>query len=235
MIARRFAVCAAVVCCVPLLSGCVSQPQTMVTGEPQPPLQASAQGPTFSDSSSEGAVLRPDDRISLIVLREPDLSVADMRIADDGTVGVPYVGSVHAAGMTPRQLENDLEGRLSSYLVNPQVAVNVVSYDSHVVTVTGSVAQPGVYPFQKDTTLLGAIALAHGATRVANLRRVAVFRHQGGARSVAVFDLRQVQAGRMIDPVLIPGDGVVVGTSGLTQAWQDFLQAAPAIGIFTRF
>lgn len=234
MNAPRFLLRASSLCCVGLLAGCVSTPKTMVDGRPAPPTRVSAQGPRF-DGASTGAVLRPEDHISLNVLREPDLSLADIKIADDGTIGVPYVGQVRAAGMTPRQLQGDLERRFSTYLVNPSVVVNVVSYDSHVVTVTGSVAQPGIYPFQNDTTLLGAIALAHGTTRVASLSRVAVFRSDGGARSVAVFDLREVQAGRMVDPVLMPGDDVVVGLSGLSQAWQDFLQAAPLIGVFSRF
>ena len=32
-----------------------------------------------------------------------------------------------------------------------------------------------------------------------------------------------------------PGDRVLIGFSGLAQAWQDFLTAAPLIAVFTRF
>lgn len=39
----------------------------------------------------------------------------------------------------------------------------------------------------------------------------------------------------MVDPVLKPGDRVLIGFSGLAQAWQDFLTAAPLIAVFTRF
>mgnify|MGYP007056299579 FL=1 len=53
--------------------------------------------------------------------------------------------------------------------------------------------------------------------------------------AVAKFDYAQVRAGTMIDPVLAPGDRVVVGTSGLSQLWQDFLKAVPAFALFTRF
>jgi polysaccharide export outer membrane protein len=179
--------------------------------------------------------LRPEDRISVTVLREPDLSAGDLRIAQDGTIAVPSLGSLPAAGLTPSQLAAEIERRLAASLVRPQVAVNVVAYDSHTVTVGGSVNQPGIYSFQSNTTLLGAVSLARGTNRVAALDRVVIFRTVDGTRNVAVFDLREVQAGRMIDPVLYPGDRVVVGLSSLSQAWQDALQALPAAALFTRF
>ena len=37
-----------------------------------------------------------------------------------------------------------------------------------------------------------------------------------------------------IDPLLMPGDRVVVGTDGLSRAWQDALQAIPVFALFTR-
>ncbi len=36
----------------------------------------------------------------------------------------------------------------------------------------------------------------------------------------------------MLDPVLEPGDRVVMGTDGLSVFWEDFLKALPAFGIF---
>ncbi len=221
-------------CCLAFLSACVSTPEIMVDGDPTPPLRVSTEGSSFPEGTTP-VVLRPQDRISVSVLREPELSAAEVRIAEDGTIGLPYLGAVRAAGVAPAELETELEAKLSDYLVDPRVAVNVISYDSHVVTVAGSVSQPGMYQFQPNTTLLGAISLARGTNRVAELDRVAIFRNEGDARSVAVFDLREVQAGRMIDPVLVPGDRVVVGLSGLSQTWQDILQALPAAAIFTRF
>jgi len=51
--------------------------------------------------------------------------------------------------------------------------------------------------------------------------------------TVAKFDYRAVQQGTMIDPVLQPGDRVVVGTSGLSQFWQDVLKTIPVFALFT--
>jgi polysaccharide export outer membrane protein len=36
----------------------------------------------------------------------------------------------------------------------------------------------------------------------------------------------------MLDPVLEPGDRVVMGTDGLSVFWEDLLKALPAFGVF---
>ncbi|WP_298174537.1 polysaccharide biosynthesis/export family protein [Novosphingobium sp.] len=176
-----------------------------------------------------------DDTISIAVAREPTLSLPSVRIADDGTVDVPYVGLLTAAGRTPRDFAEEIRVRLRrDYLADPHVSVNIIEYASHLVIVEGAVVRPGQLTYSKGTTLLGAIANSGGASRVAKLDQIAIFRTTGGARQVAVFDLKQVRAGRQPDPLLEPGDQVIVGYSGMRQAWQDLLQAAPLFAIFYR-
>lgn len=178
--------------------------------------------------------LRATDKISVNVYREPDLSLEEVAIGLDGEVGLPLLGSVGAAGMTTSELADDVEQRLRAAGVkDPQVAINLTDAASHRVTVEGGVEDPGVYAFQPGDRLSAALALADGPTRVANLREVAIFREGEGGIAVAKFDYRAVSQGAMIDPVLEPGDRVVVGLSGLSQFWQDFLRALPAFGLFT--
>jgi len=49
---------------------------------------------------------------------------------------------------------------------------------------------------------------------------------------IAKFDYAQVKQGAMLDPVLEPGDRVVMGTDGLSVFWEDLLKALPAFGVF---
>jgi polysaccharide biosynthesis/export protein len=49
---------------------------------------------------------------------------------------------------------------------------------------------------------------------------------------VAKFDYAAVRQGAMLDPVLQPGDRVVMGTDGLSVFWADLLQALPVFGVF---
>ncbi len=181
-------------------------------------------------------LLRPADKLSVTVFREEELSLPEVVISAEGRISAPLVGAVQAAGMTVEQLETRLEQMYDArYLRSPDVAVNVLEYASHVVTVEGSVEKPGLYTFRPGTRLTGGIALAAGPTRVANVRQVAVFRQTPEGTLIAKFDYAQVRAGSMLDPVLQPGDRVVVGTDNLSQTWQDFLRALPAFGLFTQF
>lgn len=178
--------------------------------------------------------LRPADLITVTVFREPDLSVEKIPIGADGTVALPLIGQVQAAGLTTEELSADVARKLDAAgLKRPQVSINVLDFKSHLVTVEGGVEEPGVYNFQPGAKLSSAIALANGPNRVARLREVAIFREDEQGLSVALFDYSAVRQGTMIDPVIQPGDRVVVGISGLSQFWQDLLKALPAFAVFS--
>ncbi len=187
----------------------------------------------FETRQSPHYVLRPADQVSVTVFREPDLSVKSLPIGADGSIALPLIGTVQAAGLTTEELSALITQQLDvSGLKRPQVSINVLDFGSHLVTVEGGVEKPGVYNFQPGSRLSAAIALASGPNRVAKLREVAVFRENEQGLSVALFDYAAVREGTMIDPVIQPGDRVVVGISGLSQFWQDFLRALPALAIF---
>lgn len=179
--------------------------------------------------------LRPADTISVLVFREEGLSREQVVVPADGAISLPLVGTVAVAGKTLAEVETEVERALGArYLRNPEVAVNVVNYGSHQVTVDGAVETPGLYAFQPGTRLSGAVSMAEGPTRVAQLQQVAVFRYTPEGMMVAKFDYGAIRAGNMVDPVLQPGDRIVVGTDGLSQLWQDLLTALPAFALFTR-
>ena len=178
--------------------------------------------------------LRPADIITVKVFREPDLSIERVPIGADGIVAVPLIGQLTAQGQTTGELASAIVHGLSgSGLKRPQVSVNVLEYSSHLVTVEGSVVEPGVYDFQPGARLSSALSLAKGPSRVAKLDEVAIFRENAGGLAVARFDYAAVRQGTMIDPVILPGDRVVVGVSSLSQFWQDVLRAVPFFAVFT--
>ena len=189
----------------------------------------------FIGSSDEAYRLLPNDVLSVQVFREPDLSRDEIIIASDGSISLPLLGEVDAVGLTVNELETYIKSQFGSrYLRDPEVSVNVKEYRSHQVTVEGAVKQPGLYDFRPGTRLSGGIALAQGTVREAKISEIAVFRDMPGGKEVAKFDLAAMRAGTMADPLLRPGDRIVVGTDGLTQLWQDLLRALPAFGLFTQ-
>jgi len=214
------------------VSGCASTPEPVVGAAASRPNLDLGQA-NYSIERPSTYLLRPADLVSVAVFREPDLSLPSVRIGVEGNVSVPMLGSIPAAGMTAKQFEQDVTRRLAAIgLKDPMVSVNIAEYASHLVTVEGSVERPGVYTFQPGARLSSAIALASGPKRTAKMQQVAVLRESPQGILVAKFDYGQVQQGTMLDPVLQPGDRVVMGTNGLSVFWEDLLKALPAFGVF---
>ena len=59
-------------------------------------------------------------------------------VRSDGTLFYPYIGAVKVAGMTIEQLRQALTSKLSTFVKDPQVDVNVVGYNSQHVLVQGA-------------------------------------------------------------------------------------------------
>ena len=78
------------------------------------------------------------DVVRVSVYRDPDLS-GQFPVSPDGTILMPLIGAVPAAGLSESQLVANLRRSLGEYLVDPQLAVSVQSYQSQFVVV----AQPG--------------------------------------------------------------------------------------------
>ncbi|MCB2051291.1 MAG: polysaccharide export protein [Novosphingobium sp.] len=216
------------------LSACAGLPPPVAGPVEQSPVGALGQA-DFTATPADTYPLHRNDVLSVTVFREPDLSTDSIAVGGDGAIALPLIGSVTAEGLTTDQLAQSIAGKLrGGGLKHPDVAVNIVDYASHVVTVEGAVEKPGIYQFKPGTRLSGALALATGPARVAKLSQVAVFRNVPGGIEVAKFDYAQISQGKMVDPLMQPGDRVVMGLSSLSQFWQDLLTALPAFAIFTR-
>jgi polysaccharide export outer membrane protein len=105
---------------------------------------------------------------------------------------------------------------------DPIVVVAVKDAQGEKVTVDGAVTKPGVYPLAGRTTLLQAVALASGPDpKLANPKRVAIFRTIHGQRRSAFYDLTQIRTGRAEDPVIYGNDIIVVDESGAKSFMQN--------------
>ena len=87
-----------------------------------------------------------------------------VRVDALGTISIPQIGAVPAAGLTARQLENDIALRLKAagILNNPEVSVTIVEHRSHVVAVVDSVQRPGLYPLTRPQATIADMIWAAG-------------------------------------------------------------------------
>jgi polysaccharide export outer membrane protein len=177
----------------------------------------------------------PLDVLEVKVFKVKDLE-SQVQVAESGTVNLPLVGEVPAAGRTAQEIERDLEKRLGAkFLKNPQVTVYVKEYNSQRLTVEGAVKRPGVYPLKGKTTLLQAIALAEGQNTDVSSSSVVVFRRTDGQRTAARFDVDEIREGKVEDPIMHQNDVVVVETSSAKVAFNNVVKVLPVAGLFRPF
>ena len=159
-----------------------------------------------------------------------------VQVDSGGKILLPLIGQIQASGRTPAELSVEIADALKrSYMKDPQVIVTVKESQSQRVTVDGAVNQPGVYPLSGPTTLLQAISLARGPdNKLANVKRVAVFRNVGGTRRQAMYDLTRIRSGTAEDPPVYANDIVVVDTSGGKSFMQNFQGAFGILGMLIR-
>ena len=165
-------------------------------------------------SATKVHLLVPDDLIEIKVYQQPDLETK-ARIDQDGAVTMPLLGAVNLSGKTPEQARALIRERLAKdYLVNPQVSVTVLEYAKHMFTILGEVQRPGTYeiPAGQPFTLLQAIALAGGYTRIGSPGKVIVQRTDHGQKRIYSLDAGSMAKDERAQPFeILPNDNITVG------------------------
>lgn len=118
--------------------------------------------------------LSPGDVIAIKIFPQPNLD-RQCRVGKDGSIDFPLIRTVVVAGQTTLEAGTQLAELLNKdYLVNPQVTIDVVTYAKQNFVVMGQVQNAGTFSFPDEgrLTLVGAIAAAGGATRIADLSKV---------------------------------------------------------------
>ena len=110
-------------------------------------------------------------------------------VNSDGTIKFPVLGSIKAAGLTKRQLENLLTDTLASrkLLVDPIVTARFLNFR---VTVLGEVARPTTLNVANERiSILEALGLAGDLTIYAKRDNVLLIREEGDKKIIRRIDL----------------------------------------------
>ncbi|MCC7073383.1 MAG: polysaccharide biosynthesis/export family protein [Deltaproteobacteria bacterium] len=194
--AFRLAVCAALACAALALGG-------MTCGVP-PASELPA------PESAKADMLGPGDVVEVRIFNEPDLS-GTHQVSDNGTIRLPLVGPVSASGMTPDQLTIKIAAAYNErYLKDAEVSLFVKEHNSRKIYVLGQVAKPGPYAFDGKMTVIDAVALAGGTTKLADADRTLITRDQNGKQMRVVVRVGAIGEGRSPDVPLQPGDIIFV-------------------------
>jgi polysaccharide biosynthesis/export protein len=137
----------------------------------------------------------------------PELNQSQ-KIEPDGTLSLPLVGQVHAAGKTPAALQTELSNLYKPQLQDSETVVTVESKAIPVV-VSGAVQKPGKVVFERPATVLEAIMEAGGFTAEADLKKVTVIRIVKGQHQTQIFDLRPILRGNPMGATYVSGGDVI--------------------------
>lgn len=135
--------------------------------------------PALPGGASADYHLGPGDDLRIITFGEQQLT-GQFHVGDSGNVALPLIGSVPAAGLTPKQLEQEIANDLvkGNFLREPSVSVEVITY--RPVFVLGEVSKPGQYPYQPGMTVVTAVAVAGGYTTRADKSYASIIRTVAG-------------------------------------------------------
>ncbi len=163
-------------------------------------------------ANSTDYVLGPEDVIELKVLQMNELNVT-IRIAGDGAITLPFLGTVPVNGLTADQVSQKITGLLGEqFLQNPQVSVFVKEFNSQKVSIIGSVQTPGTYALTGPRTIIQMLAQAGGVRPDAG-KGILVFRQDPKGQSTRLAILRE--------NLLMKGDPV----------WNIWLRAGDVVNI----
>lgn len=170
--------------------------------------QAGTDAALRANVQRESYVLGKGDVIEVSVIGRTDFN-ARVQIQDDGSVLLPLINSVSAAGRSVLQLREDVRRTLKQggFFENPAVNVSVVSFASRYVTVLGAVNAPGVVPIDRAYRLSEIVARAGGVANPA-IDSITLTRVDGGSHE---YSLRAIATGGTTnDPLVSDGDKVYV-------------------------
>jgi len=117
------------------------------------------------DTSFSDYPLGVGDILEISVQPIEELRARTVRISGDGTISLPFIGKIQAAGLTQSVLEQEILRQLQLYMYTPRVSIFVKEYRSRQVAVLGSVTKPGFYSISSEAdTLRDLISQATGLT-----------------------------------------------------------------------
>jgi polysaccharide export outer membrane protein len=128
-------------------------------------------------AAPEYALGSGDEIVIHVIDMEDEIPEKPVRVDPNGDVDIALAGRFHASGLTLDQFKAELASRLTKYVTNPRITVNLTDERSRSVQVTGAVFTPGVHQLQGPVRLIGALSLGGGAKTDAG-PRVIITREQ---------------------------------------------------------
>src|SRR6266536_3453208 len=156
--------------------------------------------------------LSPGDVIKVAYADEivPDQT---QKIRRDGKVSLPLIGELTAAGKRVIDFQYELVRRYEGQLDNNEVLVTLEDGRA-TVTVSGFANKPGVYPFDRPTTVYQAVMQAGGVSDYGSPSNIHLTRIINGEQRTETINLRPTIRGHPTKPQYVQdGDVIYISRS----------------------
>ena len=150
-----------------------------------------------------------EDELMISVWKEPEFSQVVI-VRPDGKITLPLVNDVSVAGLKTNELQDVLTEKFKPFVNEPQVTVVVRTIRSRKVYIVGKAMKQGAFPLNGRTTMLQLLAEAGGLTPFAKGGSIHIVRKEGGKEIHIPFNYKKALGGRAEDPVLAPGDMIII-------------------------
>lgn len=182
-------------------------------------------------AAPEAYKLRPGDILSITVIGYDDFTPPTnasgppgFLVRPDGLFSFPLIGEVSVQDQTVGSLTEALRVRLSEYLLEPRVTVNLARLGATRVYVLGEVVKPGSYEIEKAHNLLDAITAAGGPTKDGAKRNVYIVRRSKPDEFQKVNLLAILKKGDQSQNIALnEGDSVFLTSNGRVNFASDVL------------
>ncbi len=148
------------------------------------------------------------DENSLLTSREQKVAQLQvMRVSTNGSVFVPYVGSIQVGGMTDAAAREKIQSALEVISPSAQIQLSSEAGTRHSVFVVSGVNNPGPVPLEeRDMTVLSALAIGGGAKEGFENPQIRLLR----GKSTYAIGLDRLLKSPSLDTTLRSGDKILV-------------------------
>ena len=144
-------------------------------------------GAILTASTVEAAVedytFNPGAQLQIYVMGHGDISSptdnsdSSYVVRPDGKLDFPLIGTIQAKGKTVDEFKQELRNRLSEYIIEPKITINVTHWGSTRVFVLGQISKQGVFSLSRSHRVLDALSAAGGFTGKTAKKRIFLIRN----------------------------------------------------------
>ncbi|MCX7372666.1 MAG: SLBB domain-containing protein, partial [Alphaproteobacteria bacterium] len=160
----------------------------------------------------EDYVIGRDDEL-LVSFRGRARNSVTARVTREGTLLLPEMQPIPAAGRSLRDLRADLDARVARELPGSEAFLSIGALRQVAVFVGGEVARPGMVVLSPLATVLDALIAAGGPRRTGSLRAIRV-----GGRVVDLYPVIAGEGGPQPDLRILEGERITVPPIGAVVA-----------------